>query len=192
MTTLNDPVHSTLALLREWQSVCTAIADGRNHVLIRKGGIAEGRGGFAIRRNFFGLLPTLFHQSKVAAIDVPTPPTTISLICQLVEAYTLPSLTPLQALGPYHAYSAEQLEARQNYKPERPITLLIVRPFLLRKPIEVVQGQVQAVCRSWAELPLTAGLGGIEAIIDAVKMDQTLDALRQAITALPDVQQAPI
>ncbi|RYZ61508.1 MAG: DUF1802 family protein, partial [Proteobacteria bacterium] len=34
---------TALALLREWQSVCDATLAGRNHLLIRKGGIAEGR-----------------------------------------------------------------------------------------------------------------------------------------------------
>ncbi len=31
---------------KEWSSVCQAIADGRQTIIIRKGGIAEGRDGF--------------------------------------------------------------------------------------------------------------------------------------------------
>lgn len=191
MSTL-APAESTitLALLREWQSVCDACAAGRNHLLIRKGGIAEGRGGFQIRRSFFGLLPTLFHQVKHAApeADAPTPPSTVSIVCQLVETYVVPSEADLSALAPFHGYGVDQLAKRQQYKPERPLNLILVRPFVLRAPIAIDPAKVRPVCKSWDEVDLSAGLGGIDPAVDASRGAQVLDDLRRAIATIPAAQ----
>jgi hypothetical protein len=177
---------TALALLREWQSVCDATLAGQNHLLIRKGGIAEGRDGFQVRRSFFGLLPTLFHQVKNAAPDagVPTPPSTVSLVCQLVDTYTLPSLADLAALAPFHGYAADQLAARQNYKPDRPLNLILVRAFALRAPIEVDTTKVRPVCKSWAEVDVASGLGGIDPVVPIERSSAALDACRRAIESM--------
>lgn len=47
---------------KEWALVCGALGRGEQHVLIRKGGIAEGRAGFRFRHDAFFLFPTLFHE----------------------------------------------------------------------------------------------------------------------------------
>jgi hypothetical protein len=48
--------------LKEWALVCQALGEGRQTVMIRKGGIAEGRNGFAFRYSEFFLFPTFFHE----------------------------------------------------------------------------------------------------------------------------------
>ena len=54
--------HSTAAIaLKEWAAVCEALAAGRQTILLRKGGIAEGPGGFRPEHSEFWLLPTWFH-----------------------------------------------------------------------------------------------------------------------------------
>ena len=47
---------------KEWALVCRAMGEGRQTVIIRKGGIAEGRDGFAFRYREFFLFPTFFHE----------------------------------------------------------------------------------------------------------------------------------
>ena len=179
-----DRDATTLALLREWQSVCDATRAGENHLLIRKGGIAEGRDGFQVRRNFFGLLPTLFHQSKLADIDVPAPPSTVTIVCQLVDAFVVPSTADLSSLLPFHAYAPAQLAARQAYKPERPLSLVLIRAFTLRVPVELDPTRVKPICTSWAEASLTHGLGGIDAAAPIDRSTAALDDARRAIAAL--------
>src|SRR5688572_9849490 len=49
--------------LKEWAAVCLALAEGRQSLLVRKGGIAEGAGGFRMEHDEFWLYPTQFHQS---------------------------------------------------------------------------------------------------------------------------------
>ena len=46
---------------KEWQVVCDALATGRQSILLRKGGIHEGREGFSFAHDSFFLFPTRFH-----------------------------------------------------------------------------------------------------------------------------------
>lgn len=176
----------SLALLREWSSVVDSAANGETNLLIRKGGIAEGKDGFQIRRSFFGLLPTLFHQVKNANpdADAPAPPTTVSILAQLVEAWSVPSATPLDSLAPFHGYSAEQLATRQTYKPERPLNLMVIRAFRLRQPVNIALGQIRTVCRSWAEIPLVGGMGGIDPVTDIERSSVQVSELQTALAGL--------
>ena len=50
---------------KEWAVVCRALAEGRQALILRKGGIAEGRDGFGFRHSEFFLFPTFFHEQVV-------------------------------------------------------------------------------------------------------------------------------
>ncbi len=47
--------------------VCEAMGCGEQCVIVRKGGLAEGRDGFAFRHSEFFLFPTWFHE-QVASV----------------------------------------------------------------------------------------------------------------------------
>ncbi|MBX3440236.1 MAG: DUF1802 family protein, partial [Planctomycetaceae bacterium] len=49
--------------LKEWAAVCQALATGRQSILLRAGGIADGGDGFPVPHDEFWLLATRFHQS---------------------------------------------------------------------------------------------------------------------------------
>ena len=50
--------------LKEWAVVCRALEEGRQVLLLRKGGILEYRQGFKVKHDRFLLFPTYEHQSK--------------------------------------------------------------------------------------------------------------------------------
>jgi hypothetical protein len=56
---------------KEWAVVCEAIGGGRQSVILRKGGIAEGRDGFAFKHTDFFLFPTWFHEQLEKTILHP-------------------------------------------------------------------------------------------------------------------------
>ena len=47
---------------KEWALVCEALGRGEQTIMLRKGGIAEGRDGFSFRHREFFLFPTFFHE----------------------------------------------------------------------------------------------------------------------------------
>ena len=49
---------------KEWAIVVDALGRGEQIIIFRKGGIAEGRGGFEVQYPRFWLFPTLFHQQR--------------------------------------------------------------------------------------------------------------------------------
>ena len=53
-----------MAALKEWAVVCKALEEGRQILLLRKGGIMEYKQGFEVKHNKFLLFPTFEHQSK--------------------------------------------------------------------------------------------------------------------------------
>ena len=51
-------MNVTIAALKEWAIVCKALEEGRQVLLLRKGGIMEYRQGFEVKHNNFLLFPT--------------------------------------------------------------------------------------------------------------------------------------
>src|SRR5437762_14278621 len=58
--TLNPTLN---VALKEWASVCSALEEGRQILLLRKGGILEAIGGFELEHPQFFLFPTYLHQN---------------------------------------------------------------------------------------------------------------------------------
>src|SRR3981189_1820899 len=54
--------NSTEIGFKEWAIVADSVARGETSLLIRKGGIAEGREGFRFKHDRFFLFPTYFHE----------------------------------------------------------------------------------------------------------------------------------
>ena len=61
-TCVKNELNNMSVAFKEWAIVCEAIGSGRQSIMLRKGGIAEGRDGFAFKHREFFLFPTWFHE----------------------------------------------------------------------------------------------------------------------------------
>jgi hypothetical protein len=143
---------------KEWSVVCDALGRGRQSVILRKGGIAEGRGGFSFRHREFFLFPTFFHEQiakvRIAAADIPAPDSTIAIrwYARVEQALRINSLVIAEALAPLHILSPEVVRERFGYKGDG-LNVAFVRVFEI-SPVWVLQnGKRFSGCRSWVELP---------------------------------------
>ena len=59
--------------LKEWAVICRALAEGKQSLLLRKGGIAEPGGDFAVEHTRFWLMPTYTHQQRAGIADTALP-----------------------------------------------------------------------------------------------------------------------
>ncbi len=50
------------AAFKEWAIVVDALGRGEQIIVLRRGGLAESRGGFRLEHSRFLVFPTLFHQ----------------------------------------------------------------------------------------------------------------------------------
>jgi hypothetical protein len=151
---------------KEWQVVCEALASGRQSVLLRKGGIHEGRQGFSFAHRSFFLFPTRFHaiadqvrEGEVKVMPEWTPGEAIQ-ITHHVEAewaITLTDWDKVCGLESLHIYSEQTLRDRFDWEGKGmasgSIHLALVRVLELSTPWEFPYEPKYGGCRSWLELP---------------------------------------
>ena len=145
---------------KEWALVCEALGDGRQTVIIRKGGIAEGRGGFAFRHQEFFLFPTFFHEQanlvrgRVAVLPEPLPnEIEIRHFVRVKETHLLTNWTEVLALEPCHILRESVVRERFEADNTPGIHVAFVEVFRLDPVWRFPDAKAYGGCRSWIELP---------------------------------------
>lgn len=151
---------------KEWQVVCDALASGRQSILLRKGGIHEGRQGFSFAHESFFLFPTRFHTSPEqvregeATVLPEWQPGDIIRITHHAEAAWAVTLTDwgkVAALDPHHIYSEQTVRDRFDWEGKGmasgSIHVALVRVRELCEPWEFSYEPKYGGCRSWVNLP---------------------------------------
>src|SRR6185503_11844129 len=122
---------------KEWALVCEALGRGEQSILLRKGGIAEGRGGFGFRHTEFFLFPTLFHEQivKVRGSGGAIPPRSageieIRYFAKLEAQREITAWEQAAALEPWHILAEPVVRERFEYKGAG-LQVAVVRMFRL-------------------------------------------------------------
>jgi hypothetical protein len=143
---------------KEWSLVCDALGRGRQSVIWRKGGIAEGRGGFSFRhREFFCFQRSSMSRPSKCGLRrlIFLRPAARSQFGGMQEwsgQYGLNSLAIAEALAPLHVLSAEVVRERFGYQGDG-LNVAFVRVFEI-SPVWVLQNEKRFNgCRSWMDLP---------------------------------------
>lgn len=152
---------------KEWQVVCDALASGRQAILLRKGGIHEGRQGFSFAHERFFLFPTRFHaladhvrEGEVNVMPEWQPGDVIRIThhAEAVWAITLTDWQAVAALEPLHIYSEQTVRDRFDWEGKGmasgSIHLALVRICELATPWEFPYEAKYGGCRSWINLPM--------------------------------------
>jgi len=144
---------------KEWALVCEALGAGRQSVLLRKGGIAEGRDGFGFRHSEFFLFPTFFHEQvvKVREPDAVMPAVRegqieIRYFAKLEAQREITDWTEVAALEPFHILAEPVVRERFEYKGAG-VHVAIVRVFRLEPSWVFADKPAYGGCRSWVNLP---------------------------------------
>lgn len=147
---------------KEWTLICEALGRGAQSIIIRKGGIAEGRDGFRFKHPDFLLFPTLFHE-QVAKLKLP--PTTELPIPQVDGPHAVTYAAhvdwtqdvtdweKIKALAPFHLWTETEIEKRYRQDDEPGVSLAFVRIYRLSQPLVFPDSPKYGGCRSWIELP---------------------------------------
>jgi len=151
--------------LKEWAVVVEAIREGRQILLLRKGGLHEKRGRFAAAAGEFLFFPTFEHQEpdllkpaearRSAHLLSPAAeegPLRLETLGSIEENIVLGEPTRARRLSDHHVFGEEYVEMRIRYKLERPLHLLLIRAWVLPAALEVPRLARYAGCRSWVDL----------------------------------------
>ncbi len=186
------PSHSTVAL-KEWSAAIAALARGDQTVLVRKGGIREGAGGFKVQHDGFFLYPTFFHQASELVKpqfrplldgldDDPEPAmVTLSVYAEVEEVIEVADEAAVRALAPFHIFTDEYAEKRAHWKPRVPLTVMAVRCHKMQQPQALPVMAAYAGCKSWVELVEPYPVGVTTPVLPERRAMAQVAALRQAL-----------
>lgn len=163
-------VVTTIPALKEWSAAVHALLDGRQRVLLRKGGIGEKR--FELAAREFLLFPTVAHSHaervRPEHQDLLAPSTADSTDEQLVirAAAKVVAAVPVEhpdgltAIEDLHIWTADSVRAdRLDFRPKHKLAVLVVSVSPLLEPVRMIRTAEYGGCKSWVELPVQAPLG---------------------------------
>ncbi len=144
---------------KEWAVVCEALGSGEQAILLRKGGIAEGRGGFGFRYPEFFLFPTFFHEQLVKVrrpgAELPAAregEVEIRHFAKLEAEKDITAWEEAARLAPLHILAESVVRERFEYK-EAGLHVALVRVFRLEPSWIFPDKPAYGGCRSWVNLP---------------------------------------
>jgi hypothetical protein len=146
---------------KEWALICEALGNGRQSLILRKGGIAEGRAGFNFQHAEFFLFPTWFHEQLERTTLPPDTPVPQALDEEIEIAYAatvewtrlVSDLAVVNRLRDLHVWRDTIVEERFRYDDTPGIHVAFVRIFRLDPPQRLRMEKKYGGCRSWVELP---------------------------------------
>jgi len=181
-------VATTIPALKEWSAVVHALLDGRQRVLLRKGGIGEKR--FELAAREFLLFPTVAHSHAErvrpehqnllapAAADSTDEQLVIRAAAKVVAAVPVEHPDGLAAIEDLHIWTADSVRAdRLDFRPKHKLAVLVVSVSPLVEPVHMIRAPEYGGCKSWVELPVQAPLG------TPVHDDATLAAVAARVRA---------
>ena len=148
--------------LKEWAVTVRALERGATALVVRKGGIREKA--FAVPKTRFLLLPGYEHQRpelikpefRHIMDGIPDltddGPLRFSSFAEVEGAYEISEAEDLAALDEHHMWTHEYAESRFKWRPKKPLTVLVLRTYVLPETVELPYREGYGGCKSWIEL----------------------------------------
>ena len=177
---------------KEWAVVCAALASGRQTLILRKGGIHEGREGFRVEHREFWLFPTGFHQKRDDVIPDAwqlleevqsrgqSPQIELSMYAVVEEVHHLTDRAALSHLSGQHVWSEATVEQRFDYR-NPGLFALVVRVFRRPTPFQIADSPHFAGCKSWVDLPAALPTSDLQPVLDDASFDRQRHKIQQLL-----------
>ncbi|MDN4516219.1 DUF1802 family protein [Mycolicibacterium austroafricanum] len=180
----------TQPALKEWSAAIHALLDGRQTVLLRKGGIGEKRFELAaeVAKSRFLLFPTVAHSHaervrpqhrdllEPAAADSTDDAVVVRAGARVVAAIPVERPQGLEDIAPLHIWTGESVQAdRLDFRPRHRLTALVVSATPLVEPVRLTRTPAYRGCASWVDLPISPAWAA------PVHTDAELDEIAQRV-----------
>ena len=150
--------------LKEWATIVKALENGKQTIILRKGGILETASGFEIIAKKFLLFPTWEHQEikhvkpeyhNLLNQTLDNKPkdgyNTITSIAEVLDHKDISSNKIIDDLSPFHVWSDEYIKERINWMPEKPLKAIFLKVHTFPQIEIPLQSDFEG-CKSWIEL----------------------------------------
>lgn len=185
--------------LKEWAVTVRALEQGATTLVVRKGGIREKA--FAVPKTRFLLLPGYEHQRpelikpefRGIMDEIPDltddGPLRFSSYAEVEGAFEVSEAEDLERLNDHHMWTHEYAESRFKWRPKKPLTVLVLRTYVLPETVELPYREGYGGCKSWIELEDSVSVEGARPALSDVEFDGLVSP---ALGVLRGLEPAPV
>jgi hypothetical protein len=196
---------------KEWAVTVRALAEAEQLVILRKGGTGEPNKHIELEHDRFFLYPTFdnhrddlvresHHPELVRALEegvwsdgelpscsptdggIPQPDRVrIRAWAQVAGVWTVTDRRTVNALSPFHVWTTDYAEKRLAWGGRRPLSVLLLRTYLVPRRVTVCVRNGDGACRSWLELTPDLRFEGTP-----VLSDEEFDRASEQIAAIAE------
>jgi hypothetical protein len=185
--------------LKEWAVAVEALERGETALVVRKGGIREKA--FAVPQARFLFFKSYEHQNpeqlKPLYHDLlrsipqrrDDGPVIFTSFAEVYGAYEVSEAAELEALDPFHIWTPEYAESRLKWRPKKPLTVLVLRTYLLPEPVRFEYRTEYGGCKSWIELEKPVPAAGSRPALGDAAFEELVSP---ALGVLENLAPAPV
>jgi hypothetical protein len=184
--------------LKEWAVAVKALREGRQVLLVRKGGISEESRHFKINAERFLFFPTYEHQRAdllqpeyrddlATVLAEGRDPSTIRLdtFAELTDLIEVAEPAQVEALAPFYCFSTQYAEERLRWKPRHPLLVMAIRAYRLAAPLVLENRPEFGGCKSWITLEHDVDPATLTAALSDHEYAARIAAVREALARVP-------
>lgn len=178
---------------KEWAVICQALAEGKQALIIRKGGIAEAADDFQLQHTRFWLFPTYTHQQRegikpqarqlLEQVEKTRPPADVvhlSHFAVVDGVYHVHDLVGPLLLEHLYLWSEETIRKRFAYRSPG-LYVMPVRVFRSAQVHEIPDTAYYGGCRTWVELEKELSTDGAEPVLSDRAFHDLLVTIESAL-----------
>jgi hypothetical protein len=179
--------------LKEWDLVIRDLLAGRQAILLRKGGILEADNQFELEHPRFLFYPTFIHQNPhmvkperrgdIRALPAEPAEVEITGYGEVARIVEVPSRTAMDRLRDLHPWDEPLIDMRFNYRPEKPLYLVVIRAFALPAAVRIPNTIEYAGCKSWVPLNQEISLEGARQALAEETLQGVVGRIEKAFAA---------
>ena len=177
--------------LKEWATVVKALENGKQTVILRKGGILETASGFKIEAKKFLLFPTFEHQEaknlkpefhnyldEVKQNKPENQHNNITSFAEVIEEVDIDSNEKIKALSPFHIWSDSYIEERVSWMPEKPIKAVFLKVYNVPEFQIPIKSEYHG-CKSW--ININEDIQGGESVLSDNELKSRLQKFKEIV-----------
>lgn len=180
---------------KEWAIAVSALAEGQTIMLLRKGGIREASKQFQVKQQQVWLYPTCEHQklnllkpqysTQVREVTSGWHPATVEIQSygEITHVLRVDDWETLQRLEPYHVWNERMISDRFKWKPQQPLTILLLRVANLPTPVTIPYDESYGGCKSWIDLVQPISLQELKPVLTTDVYQQRVDEILDIIAS---------
>ena len=177
--------------LKEWAIAVEVLTAGKTIILLRKGGIREAK--FQVEHHRIWLYSTYEHQKPhllkpeyagaVTPVDSAWHPQEVLIkgFADITDVLSINSQAQIDALLPYHVWQPEVISDRLKWKPQQPLTVLLLRVYRLIPAQTIAYHSSYGGCKSWIELLEPLNIDGSIPVMTDSQYQQQVQEIKDLI-----------